>query len=300
VNPDAGGIQIENAAQMFDVAKNFAASDMVPKDYRGKPGNIMVAWQKGYELGLKPMQALDGIAVINGRSTLWGETTTAIVLASGLLQGHKAWHTGSIKEGNLTAHYRVHRKGHAEANDYTFSMEDAKAAGLWGKGTYSQYPKDMLMWKAKARAYRTDFADCLKGTMVREDMEGGLRKKVDSTATPIEERTPPVESDPLLDELEQDNDEPVIDAEYEDTGDEWGDEHPDHPEPDPEPEPEPLTWIAAVDALKATAGCDTDTAEQVVADAVQSKWKKDVTELTVKQIETVIKGIQDGKIVAPE
>lgn len=317
VDPENGGIQITNAEQMFTVASNFANSDMVPKDYRGKPGNIMVAWQKGYELGLKPMQALDGIAVINGRATLWGETTTAIILASGLLIAHKSWHTGSIKEGNLTAHYKVHRKGMAEANEYTFSMEDAQMAGLWGKGTYSQYPKDMLMWKAKARAYRTDFADCLKGTMVREDMEGGLRRRVDNTAVdPIAERTPPVDSDPLLDEFDQQDerqgdvqtvsDEPVqaefVDAEYEEQRDDndgvddaaWEDDQAS----EPEPEPQPITWIAAVDALKAKTDCDTDTAEQIIADAVAKKWKKDVNDLTLKQIELLITAIEEGKITA--
>lgn len=204
VDAEHGGLQLTDAAQMYAVAKHFASSDLVPKDYRGKPDNIMVAWQKGFELGLKPMQALDGIAVINGRATLWGETTTAVVLASGLLTAHKSWFTGSVKEGNLTAHYQVTRKG-MEPNEYTFSMEDAKTAGLWGKGTYNSYPKDMLMWKAKARAYRTDFADCLKGTMVREDMHPGDlpgRRVVDNTHNALEHRTPPVTPDPILDELE--------------------------------------------------------------------------------------------------
>lgn len=305
VDPEHGGIQITNAEQMYAVAANFAQSDMVPKDYRGKPGNIMVAWQKGYELGLKPMQALDGIAVINGRATLWGETTTAIILASGLLIAHKSWHTGSIKEGNLTAHYKVHRKGMAEANEYTFSMEDAQTAGLWGKGTYNQYPKDMLMSKAKARAYRTDFADCLKGTMVREDMEGGLRKTVSNTADPIAERTPPVESDPLLDEFDDQDaqaEHEVIEAEYEDAdGNDWSDQKSEtEAQPEPEPKTQPLTWIDAVNTLRALSGCDTDTAEQVVSDAIDKKWGKFPSELTVKQIELVIKGIEDGKIAAPD
>lgn len=189
-----GGLQITNSDQMWQMARFFADSELVPACYRGKPANILVAWQKGAELGLSPTQSLDGIAVINGRASLWGEATTAVVLASGLMVAHKSWHTGSIKGGDLTAHYRAQRRN-MDPNEYTFSIDDAKMAGLWGKGTYNSYPKDMLMWKAKARAYRTDFADCLKGTMIREDMQ-----TIDTTARVIdvtEGRTRPA-PDPLL------------------------------------------------------------------------------------------------------
>lgn len=303
-----GGMQLRNMAQVFKAADFMSKSGLVPQQYRNKPADIVVAWQKGAELGLSPTQSLDGIAVINGRATLWGEATTAVVLASGLMLEHKCWHTGSIKEGNLTAHCRVRRKG-MEPAEFEFGQVDAEMAGLWGKGTYKSYPKDMLMWKAKARAYRTMFADCLKGIMVREDMDDGFRRRVDNTATSIEDRTPPMQSDPLLDELE--NDEPEIvhavetpshleeehhaSADVEEAG--FLDEVDD--EPPVEEEPQPLTWTAAVDALKAISGCDTDTAEQVIADAVLEKWNKDVADLTTKQIELVIKGVEDGKIAVP-
>ena len=61
--------------QTFDQALTFsqylADSDMVPKDYKGKPGNCLIAMQWGAEVGLKPLQALQNLAVINGRPALW-------------------------------------------------------------------------------------------------------------------------------------------------------------------------------------------------------------------------------------
>ena len=43
----------------FDEAMKFAQlmseSDLVPVGYKGKPGNILVAIQKGVEVGLSPM-----------------------------------------------------------------------------------------------------------------------------------------------------------------------------------------------------------------------------------------------------
>ena len=61
------------------LADMLAGSELVPKDFRGKPANVLVAVQWGVELGLQPMQALQNIAVINGRPSLWGDAVWALV-----------------------------------------------------------------------------------------------------------------------------------------------------------------------------------------------------------------------------
>jgi hypothetical protein len=46
----------------------------------------------------------------------------------------------------------------------TFSQDDAKTAGLWGKqGPWSQYPKRMLQLRARGFALRDAFPDALRG-----------------------------------------------------------------------------------------------------------------------------------------
>ncbi|AKR49480.1 hypothetical protein [Acetobacter pasteurianus] len=60
-------LQISTFNELFTFSKMAANSDLMPKDYKGKPENIMIAVQMGSELGLAPMQAIQNIAVINGR-----------------------------------------------------------------------------------------------------------------------------------------------------------------------------------------------------------------------------------------
>lgn len=78
--------QFDLSPQNFEQALTFsnylAESDMVPKDFKGKPGNCLIAMQWGAELGLKPLQSLQNLAVINGRPALWGDAVIALVLAS--------------------------------------------------------------------------------------------------------------------------------------------------------------------------------------------------------------------------
>ena len=51
--------QFDLSPQTFEQALTFsnylADSDMVPKDFKGKPGNCLVAIQWGMEIGLKPL-----------------------------------------------------------------------------------------------------------------------------------------------------------------------------------------------------------------------------------------------------
>lgn len=154
--------------QTFDQALTFANyladSDMVPKDFKGKPGNCLIAMQWGMEIGLKPLQALQNIAVINGRPSLWGDSVIALARNSPLCEY-------IIEEDDgRTATCRVKRRGEAEQLR-TFSMEDAKQAGLVGKqGPWTQYPKRMRQMRARAFAVRDVFPDVLKGLGVAEEV----------------------------------------------------------------------------------------------------------------------------------
>ncbi|MCE4302951.1 hypothetical protein LYZ95_12500 [Xanthomonas hortorum pv. vitians] len=160
--------QFDLSPQTFEQALTFAdylaESDLVPKDFKGKPANCLIAMQWGAELGLKPLQALQNIAVINGRAALWGDAVLALVRNSPVCEFVEEW------DDHETAHCKVKRKGEKEAL-VTFSMEDAKKAGLIGKqGPWTQYPKRMRQMRARAFALRDVFTDVLRGMAIAEEI----------------------------------------------------------------------------------------------------------------------------------
>lgn len=156
--------------QSLDEAMRFAEilskSSIIPKDFTGNPGNILVAMQWGMELGLQPMQAMQSIAVINGRPSLWGD---AVI---GLVRGSPACEYIKETDDGHTATIRVKRRGEDEEHVRTFSMDDAKAAGLAGKqGPWAQYPKRMRQMRARAFALRDVFPDVLRGMPIAEEVQ---------------------------------------------------------------------------------------------------------------------------------
>jgi hypothetical protein len=158
----------QSLAEAMEFAKLLAASDLVPKDYIGKPGNVIVAMQMGAELGIAPTQAVQGIAVINGRPAVWGDLLLAVIQKS----SNYEWHKESFDASAMTATCVMKRKGNPEPFVASFSQKDAETAGLWKKqGPWQTNPKRMLQLRARAFCGRNAFADALKGLASAEEAQ---------------------------------------------------------------------------------------------------------------------------------
>tara|TARA_R110000803_G_scaffold167765_2_gene231028 strand:+ start:228 stop:1241 length:1014 start_codon:yes stop_codon:yes gene_type:complete len=185
----------QNMTEAMEFSKILATSNMVPVAYKGKPQDILVAIGWGYEVGLQPMQALQNIAVINGKPSVYGDAALALVKADQRCAGVKEWIEG---EGDdMTAHCLVKRRYNEDIEETvaTFSVLDAKQARLWGKqGPWQQYPKRMLAMRARGFAIRDAFPDAMKGMITAEEAQDYPAQTRDVTpkANPLDAIKPPV------------------------------------------------------------------------------------------------------------
>jgi hypothetical protein len=165
---------LDEALRLCDYLAN---SDMVPKEYQGKPGNVLVAIQWGAEIGLKPLQSMQNISTINGRPSLWGDAQLALVRNS----PHCEYVLEDWDEHG-TARCRAKRRGEPE-QVRTFSIEDQKTAGLHSKqGPHTQYPKRMRQLRARAFALRDVFTDVLRGIPQTEEVL--MYQRIENSALP--------------------------------------------------------------------------------------------------------------------
>ena len=162
------------ALQTMNDAKQFgdlvAASEFAPKDFRGKGGSCVLAIQFGAEIGLSPMQALQSIAVVNGRPSIYGDAALAVVKASPLCE----YVTETVEgEGDrMVATCTAQRRGDPSPTVRQFSVADAKQAQLWGKaGPWIQYARRMLQMRARGFCLRDAFPDVLRGLVTAEEAQ---------------------------------------------------------------------------------------------------------------------------------
>lgn len=181
-----------------DLASRFAKSNMIPGDLRQKPDDVFVTLLAGHELGLSPMASLRSIHVVKGKPILSADTMVGLVLGRGAARYFRC-----VEETDTSVTYETHREGSPEPQRATWTIADAKRAGLTG-GNWTSYPRAMLKARCKSVLARDVYPDVLAGCY-----EEGERDEVEREAAPVTRITPrPVrapEPDPEAD---------VVDAEY--------------------------------------------------------------------------------------
>lgn len=204
-----------NIDEAWRLSKYIAESGLAPSSMR-QPAQIMAAIMAGAEVGLPPLQAVQSIAIINGRPAMWGDGLLAIVLARKVKV--EEWMTGTGDE--RVAYCKVTRPDTKQVIERYFSVEDAKEAKLWGKkGRDGQdtpwitYPRRMLQMRARSWAIRDGAADITRGIMVREEVEdfdeGAVVTKVGPTVATYLATDVAAGDDAKID---------VVDATYEEQG----------------------------------------------------------------------------------
>lgn len=167
----------KSTAEAMELAKTLASSQLIPKAFQQRPGDVFVAMMWSHSLGIPIVQGLQGIAVINGKPSLYGDALLAVCMGSGQMADIEETVTGNAD--NLTATCKVTRRGKPTPVVSTFSIADARAAGLLGKpGPWQQYTRRMLKMRARAFALRDAFPDVLSGIASAEEMQD-----VEGTAT---------------------------------------------------------------------------------------------------------------------
>jgi hypothetical protein len=167
----AQGFDLTNLSEAIRFANMMVETGLMPKDMQTMP-RVLLAMQLGFEVGLPPLAAIQNTAVINGRPSLYGDVVLGIVIASGKFDMDAFEETQEMDEHGMPISARcvVRRLPHGKPKIGTFTMKEAKLAGLMGKsGPWTTYPKRMMQFRARSFALRDAFPDLLKGIISAEE-----------------------------------------------------------------------------------------------------------------------------------
>jgi hypothetical protein len=192
------GIAPQSVDEAWRLAKMVSESDIVPKDFRGKPANVLIAMELGLEVGVPWLQAVQGTAVINGRPGFYGDLFLGVILASPLYADHDEYYEVTVErqvveDGRSVRRLVAERRDGLVADDWKredtaavctfwrrgknrpttrrFSVGQAKKAGLLQKsGPWQEYPDRQLAMRARGFAGRDAFPDALKGIKTAEEL----------------------------------------------------------------------------------------------------------------------------------
>lgn len=133
-----------------------------------------------------PYSFLNKCAWFKGRLTVYSYGVNALAEKSHRWNGYKVFYLDAKQENICMANKNLHEpvwavvvqikpKGQEYWNEYFFTIEDAKRAGIYA-GNWLKYPRDMLFHKANSRGLNTEFSAALQGVIYHEDMVEALEE----------------------------------------------------------------------------------------------------------------------------
>ena len=187
------GLVVSSTTELAQLA-NIVYSAGAPKGIN-KPEQLAVIIAYGLEIGLKPMQSVASIMLVNGKPSIYGEAGLALLRSSPLLEtlDHGVEGEGDKRSGWI----KTKRKNDPTIRETRYTVADAQRAGIWGKaGPWTTNPERMLRWRAIGFHAKDYWSDVLCGLAIYgssdEDFaapEAGVSVQVDvkapATSPPI-------------------------------------------------------------------------------------------------------------------
>lgn len=144
----ATAMQVGSLGDAMRLAGELAkARGFVPRAYEGQPASCLAVILTGLELGMGPMEAMRSIHIIEGRPTMSAELMLARAHRAGV---RYRW----IRTDAERAEIEMVTEHGAPPQRMTWTIDDARAAGLTGRGPWKAYPAAMLRARCASAAIR--------------------------------------------------------------------------------------------------------------------------------------------------
>ncbi len=196
-----GALNFENQSQLAASARLIMRMKLAP-DHLVKDGieAVMSALMFCKQFNL-PLKAMNQMAYIKGKLTCFSFLIVTLAerhenygeFEEFFLDDKQEVRCAKNKNLNVPAWaaiYRVKRKGSSVWNEYKFTMDDAKTAGLLSNPSWQKYPDDMMMHKSRSRALNANYASAINGAEYYEDIAPDLEniREANPTASAIAEQ----------------------------------------------------------------------------------------------------------------
>lgn len=159
----------ENFDELERWAERFAGSSLIARALQKRPSDVMVVMQKGLELDIPPIAALENIHPIQTKGGV-KLVMSADMMVALCLRSPQCEYFDLIDADNDQATFETKRAGRPPRK-WTYTMERAGQAGLSKRDTYRMFSVNMLMARCKAELARIVYPDIVGGIHTPDEME---------------------------------------------------------------------------------------------------------------------------------
>jgi hypothetical protein len=181
--PVVVGRPLDGLDEAFRLSKALALASLLPSDLRGKPSDVLALMLYGQDLGLTPMQSIQGIYVVKGKPQLAAQTWTGLARRA----GHKVRIIESTEKQCTVQIVRCDDADYPHTE--TFTIDDAIRAGLCRRDDKGQIiaksqKGDPLPWQAYTKTMLRNRALSNAGKVACPEVAMGFAIEGDYDAIP--------------------------------------------------------------------------------------------------------------------
>jgi predicted nucleic acid-binding Zn-ribbon protein len=180
LSPSNLPLDLENLSlnQINFIGQTMAKSGMFPDVNDGAKALVKIL--AGKEIGVTPFQAMTNIHIIQGKATMGANLMAAKVKGSGKYDYRVMDLTNETCSILFKQRDPLAEGGWADLGKFTYSLEDAKRAGLVKTGSsWEKYPSNMLFARAISSGVRIYCPDVFNGNLVYVPEELGAQVNED-------------------------------------------------------------------------------------------------------------------------
>jgi hypothetical protein len=168
-------VDIVNAK--INYATQLAAARLLPRDYQQNPGNLLLAVAYAESVGIPTMAAITGLHIMNGKPTASAGLVSSVV--------RRAGHKLRVRATATEATVQIIRCDDPDFTyEVTWTIQDARDAGLAGSDTWKKYPRAMLISRAITQCAREGRSEALNGVQYTPE-ELGARVDLDENGEQV-------------------------------------------------------------------------------------------------------------------
>lgn len=153
---------LTSAMQLADV---LSRSKLMPASLRN-PADILIVVMTGRELGLTTMQSVRGMHVIDGKVGMSAELILALVKKRAECEYLRV-----VESTDSVCTLETKRKGDPEPTRMSYTIEQARRAGVTGKDNWRKHTEAMLRARCASAICRVVYPDLLLGVYSDDEMD---------------------------------------------------------------------------------------------------------------------------------
>lgn len=156
---------------LYDIAKVFAASNLVPQNYQNRPQDCVIAIDMANRMGISPMMVMQNLYVVKGKPSWSGQACMTLISGSGKYKDIRPVYTGekgTESRGCYIKAIRISDNEVVEGTEITMSMVNAE--GWLSNTKWRNMPEQMLAYRAAAFFARVYCPETLMGVQLADEV----------------------------------------------------------------------------------------------------------------------------------